>query len=174
MQGFLVGGVCFARNATKCWSLFSDLTSHLLVGLTILSLHLTLHKHGRATILSTSSITITIFHSLLCVTENIKQSHAVRGRRFWIEFQPGQGNLDHTHGDRLRSHPRYCSPFFPACGSGTPPRLQSPTTLHPYVWTKINLLLPRGCKVVPLADLIRYLSLPITIFLGMWLVLSNA
>src|SRR4029078_5334684 len=56
-----------------------------------------------------------------------------------------------------------------------PPRLQSPTTLHPYVRTKkINLLLPGGCEVVPLAGPIRYLSLPITIFLGMWLVFSNA
>ena len=65
-----------------------------------------------------------MFHLLLCVTENIKQSHAVRGRRFWIEFQPGQGNLDHTYGDRLHSRPRYFSPFFPVRGSGTP----SPTT----------------------------------------------
>ena len=65
-----------------------------------------------------------MFHLLLCVTENIKQSHAVRGGRFWIEFQPGQGNLDHTHGDRLRSRPRYFSPFFPVRGSSTP----SPTT----------------------------------------------
>ena len=51
-----------------------------------------------------------MFHLLLCVTENNKQ--------------PGQGNLDHTHGDRLRSRPRYFSPFFPVRGSGTP----SPTT----------------------------------------------
>ena len=65
-----------------------------------------------------------MFNLLLCVTENIKQSHAVRGGRFWIEFQPGQGNLDHTHGDRLRSRPRYSSSFFPVRGSGTP----SPTT----------------------------------------------
>ena len=79
-----------------------------------------------------------MFNLLLCVTENIKQSHAVRGGRFRIEFQPGQGNLNHTHGDRLRSRPRYFSPFFPACGSGTPPWLQSPTTLHPYVRTKIK------------------------------------
>ena len=61
-----------------------------------------------------------MFHLLLYVTENVKQSHAVRGRRFRIEFQPGQGNLTHTHGDRLRSRPRYCSPFFPVRGSGTP------------------------------------------------------
>ena len=65
-----------------------------------------------------------MFHLLLYVTEIIKQSHAVRGGRFRIEFQPGQGNLDHTHGDRLRSRPRYFSPFFPVRGSGTP----SPTT----------------------------------------------
>ena len=79
-----------------------------------------------------------MFHLLLCVTENIKQSHAVRGGRFWIEFQPGQGNLNHTHGDWLRSHPRYCSSFFPIRGSGLPSPLQSPTTLHPYVRTKIK------------------------------------
>ena len=65
-----------------------------------------------------------MFHLLLYVTENVKQSHAVRGGRFWIEFQPGQGNLTHTHGDRRRFHPRNFSPFFPVCGSGSP----SPTT----------------------------------------------
>ena len=65
-----------------------------------------------------------MFHLFLCVTENIKQSHAVRGGRFWIEFQPGQGNLTHTHGDRRRFHPRNFSPFFLVRGSGTP----SPTT----------------------------------------------
>ena len=117
---------------------FQILSSHLLVGLTILSLHLTLLEHGRAIIYSTSSIIIIMFHLLLCVTENIKQSHAVRGGRFRIEFQPGQGNLDHTDGGRLRSRPRYCSPFFPVRGPGHPPRLQSPTTLHPYVATKIK------------------------------------
>ena len=80
-----------------------------------------------------------MFHLLLYVAENIKQSHVVRGGRFWIEFQPGQGNLDHTHGDRLRSRSRYFSPFFPqVVDPGPPPRLQSPTTLLPYVRTKIK------------------------------------
>ena len=65
-----------------------------------------------------------MFHLLLYVTENIKQSHAVRGGRFRIEFQPGQGNLTHTHGDRRRFHPRNFSPFFPVRGSESP----SPTT----------------------------------------------
>ena len=63
-------------------------------------------------------------HLLLCVTENIKQSHAMRGGRFRNEFQPVQGNLAHTHGDRLRFRPRYCFSFFPVRGSGSP----SPTT----------------------------------------------
>ena len=58
------------------------------------------------------------------MTENIKQSHAVRGGRFWIEFQPDQGNPTHTHGDRRRFHPCNFSPFFPVRGSGSP----SPTT----------------------------------------------
>ena len=61
---------------------FQILFSHLLVGLTVLSLHLTLHKRGRATIYSTSSIIIIMFHLLLYVTEIIKQSYAVRGGRF--------------------------------------------------------------------------------------------
>ena len=65
-----------------------------------------------------------MFHLLLYVTKNVKQSHAVRSGRFRIEFQPGQGNLTHTHGDRRRFHPRNFSPFFPVCGSGSP----SPTT----------------------------------------------
>ena len=79
-----------------------------------------------------------MFHLLHYVTENVKQSHAVRGGRFWIEFHPGQGNLTHTHGDRLRFRPRYFCPFFPVRGSGTPSRLQSPTTLHPYIRIKIK------------------------------------
>ena len=74
-----------------------------------------------------------MFHLLLCVTESIKQSHAVRGGWFWIEFQPGQGNLDHTDGDRLRSRPRYSSPFFSVRGSGAP----SPTT-EPDVSTPVR------------------------------------
>ena len=53
-----------------------------------------------------------MFYLLLYVTEIVKQSHAVRGGRFRIEFQPGQGNLTHTHGDRHRFRPCYCSPFF--------------------------------------------------------------
>src|SRR6185436_9880814 len=116
-----------------------------------------------------------MFHLLLCVTENIKQSHAMRGGRIRIEFQPGQGNLDHTHGDRLRSRPRYFSPFFPVRGSGTPsPTTESDHSAPVRPDKKINLLLPGGCEIVPLAGPIRYFSLPITIFLGMWLVLSNA
>ena len=85
-----------------------------------------------------------MFHLLLCVTENIKQSHAVRGGRFWIEFQPGQGNLDHTYGNQV-THTTFPLSF-QSVDPAHPPRLQSPTSLHPYVATKINLLLPRGCK----------------------------
>ena len=133
MQGFLVCGVCLPKMPLRVDPYFQILISHLLVRLTVISLHLTLHKHGRATIYSTSSIIIIIFHLLLCVTENINKSHAVRGGRFWIEFQPGQGNLDHTHGDRLSSRPRYFSPFFPVRGSGTP----SPTT-EPDVSTPVH------------------------------------
>ena len=77
-----------------------------------------------------------MFHLLLCVTENIKQSHAVRGGRFWIEFQPGQGNLDHTYGNQV-THTTFPLSF-QSVDSGHPPRLQSPTTLHPYVRTKIK------------------------------------
>ena len=79
-----------------------------------------------------------MFHLLLYMTENVKQSHAVRGGRFRIEFQPGQGNLMHMHGDRLRFCPRYCSLSFQSVDPGHPPRLQSPTTLQPYVRTKIK------------------------------------
>ena len=65
-----------------------------------------------------------MFHLLLYVTEIVKQSHAVRGGWFRIEFQPGQGNLTHTHGDRLRFRSCYFSSFFAVRGSGSP----SPTT----------------------------------------------
>jgi hypothetical protein len=61
-----------------------------------------------------------MFHFLLYVTKNVKQSHAVRGGWFRIEFQPGQGNLTHTHGDRYRFRPRYFFPFFLVRGSGIP------------------------------------------------------
>ena len=77
-----------------------------------------------------------MFHLLLCVTENIKQSHAVRGGRFWIEFQPGQGNLDHTYGNQV-THTTFPLSF-QSVDPAHPPRLQSPTTLHPYVRTKIK------------------------------------
>ena len=120
------------------------------------------------------ALLVALFFRWFFVTEFAKQSHVVRGGRFRIEFHHSQGNLTHTHGDRLRFRPRYYSPFFLSVDTGYPLRLQSPTTLHPYVRTKINLLLPRGCEIVPLAGPIRYLSSPITIFLGMWLVLLNA
>ena len=77
-----------------------------------------------------------MFHLLLCVTENIKQSHAVRGGRFRIEFQPGQGNLDHTYGNQV-THTTFPLSF-QSVDPGHPPRLQCPTTLHPYVRTKIK------------------------------------
>ena len=82
MQGFLVGGVCLPKMPLSVDPYFQVLLSQILVGLTILNLQLTLHKHGRAIIYSTSSIIIIMFHLLLYVTENIKQSHAVRGGRF--------------------------------------------------------------------------------------------
>ena len=50
MQGFLVGGVCFAKMPVNVGPYFQVLLSHILVGLTVLSLHLTLYKHGKATI----------------------------------------------------------------------------------------------------------------------------
>ena len=79
MQGFLVGGICFAKKMPlRVGPYFQILSSHLLVRLSVLSLHLTLHKHGRAT----SSIIILKFHLLLYVIEIIKQSHAVRGGQF--------------------------------------------------------------------------------------------
>ena len=69
----------------------------------------------------------------------------MRGGRFRIEFQPGQGNLDHTHGDWLRSRPRYCSPFFPARGSGTP----SPTTESDHsAPVRPNKIKPTSSKMV--------------------------
>ena len=76
-----------------------------------------------------------MFHLLLCVTENIKQSHAVRGGRFRIEFQPGQGNLTDTYENQV-THTIF--PLLRSMDTGYPPRLQSPTTLHPYVRTKIK------------------------------------
>ena len=85
-----------------------------------------------------------MFHLLLYVTEIIKQSHAVRGGRFWIEFQPGQGNLDHTYGNQVTHTTFHLS--FQSVDPEHPPRLQSPTTLHPYVATKIN---PTSTKRVP-------------------------
>ena len=84
---------------------------------------LTLNKYGRE-IINHPAVLSSSCSTCYSVTENIKQSHAVRGGWFRIEFQPGQGNLDHTHGDWLRSRPRYFSPFFPVRGSGSP----SPTT----------------------------------------------
>ena len=46
----MVDGVCFAKMPLNVDPYFQVLLSHILVGLTILDLPLTLHKHGRATI----------------------------------------------------------------------------------------------------------------------------
>jgi len=70
------------------------------------------------------------------VTEKVKQSHAVRGGRFRIKFQPGQGNLTHTYGNQV-THTTFPISF-QSVDPGHPHRLQSPTTLHPYVRTKIK------------------------------------
>src|SRR6185437_40192 len=104
-----------------------------------------------------------MFHLLLYVTENIKQSHAVRGGRFRIEFQPGQGNLTHTHGDRRCFHPRNFSPFFPVRGSGAP----SPTTEsdHSAPVRRDKNINPTSTKRVQRSfhsPVQKYLSLPIT------------
>jgi len=50
MQGFLVGGVCLPKMPLSVDPYFQVLLSRILVGLTILNLQLTLHKHGRAII----------------------------------------------------------------------------------------------------------------------------
>jgi len=75
-----------------------------------------------------------MFHLLLYVTEIIKQSHAVRGGRFRIEFQPGQGNLDRMGIDFAPAHATFPLSF-QSVDPEHPPRLQSPTTMHPYVAT---------------------------------------
>ena len=51
MQVFLVGGVCLPKMPLSVDPYFQVLLSQILVGLTILNVQLTLHKHGRATIL---------------------------------------------------------------------------------------------------------------------------
>ena len=64
-----------------------------------------------------------MFYLLLCVTENVKQSHAVRGGRFRIEFQPGQGNLNHMYGNQV-THTTFLLSFQSVDPADTP----SPTT----------------------------------------------
>ena len=87
-----------------------------------------------------------MFHLLLCVTENIKQSHAVRGGQFRIEFQPGHGNLDHMHGIDFAPAHATVPLSFQSVDPGHPPRLQSPTSLHPYIATKIKPTSTRRVK----------------------------
>ena len=85
MQGFLAGGVCFAEKQLVD-PYFPILAFIIIVQLTILDKHLSLIIHVGKTINQPSIFIIFIFHSLLYVTEIVKQSHAVRGGRFRIEF----------------------------------------------------------------------------------------
>ena len=64
-----------------------------------------------------------MFYLLLYVTEIVKQSHAVRGGRFRIEFQPGQGNLNHMYGNQV-THTTFLLSFQSMDPADTP----SPTT----------------------------------------------
>ena len=79
MQGFLAGGICFAEKQLVVDPNFSILAFIILVQLTILDKHLSLIIHVGKRINQPSLFIIIIFHSLLYVTEIVKQSHAVRG-----------------------------------------------------------------------------------------------
>ena len=106
----------------------------------------------------------------------VKQSQTVRSGRFESNLLTLQGRPNHTSRGYSQSHTCNISPFFPGCGSGSPtsttrihaPRAPSCTRMWPY---ENNV--QRGWGRSPLAGPIRYLSLPITIFLGMWLVRST-
>ena len=68
----------------------------------------------------------------------------MRGGRFRIEFQPGQWNLTHTYGNQV-THTTFPLSF-QSVDPGHPPRLQSPTSLYPYVATKIKPTSTRRVK----------------------------
>ena len=123
------------------------------------------------------------YHHLSLLTlcgKRVKQSQIVRSGRFESNLLtwPGRPN---THVWEP-SHPHDFFPFFPGCGSGSP---TSSTRIHATVRRRVVSLLAPACgrmrttfkdggKVCSGLCAIQYLSLPITIFLGMWLVCSKA
>ena len=106
--------------------------------------------------------------------KSVKQSQTVRSRRFESSFLtwPRKPN---THVWEP-SHPHNFSPFFSCCGTGPPPSTTEYADSAPACWPHENNV--QCSKIVgwyvPRHGPIRYLSLLITIFLGMWLVRSNA
>jgi len=144
------------------------------------STYLSIHG-GTNNYLSSFNISIIIiFHFLLYVVKVLSSLIDHEWRPIRIEFLTLQGKPNAHAGER--SHPRNISPFTPGRGSGHPPRLEEPhataqvrdvATLCTHMCAAWELC-SKGVEICPLAGLIRYLSLPITIFLGMWLVRSNA
>ena len=170
MQDFLAGGVCFAEKATNSRSLFSNFSFHNSSSINhsrwaSISKQLCWNKHSKYI-----HIIIIIFHLLLYVAENVKQSQTVRSRRFKSSFLTLQGKPN-THVWGTKS-PTTFPLSFPSVNQGHPPRLQSTAILHPHVALILDFIQKRvRVKSTPRSN--RVLCLPITIFLGMWLVRSN-
>ena len=107
---------------------------------------------------------------------SIKQPQTVRSGRFESNLLTLQGRPNHTSRGYSQSHTCNISPFFPGCGSGPP---TSTTRIH----ARVRLLVPACARMRTGSKRVREKSTPRsdqvlkftdTIFLGMWLVRSNA
>ena len=124
-----------------------------------------------------------IHHHLSLFTlcgKRVKQSQTVRSGRFESNLLTWPGRPKHTHGNRVtHATVPFNSRFTEQAHR---PRLQESTPrygagswafLHPHVaaW---ETMFKDGGKVCSGCGSIQYLSLQITIFLGMWLIRSKA
>ena len=129
----------FCWKATKSRSLISDFCFQVLGWLTVLSEHLLLSIQGCPNIYAYNHNSFHRFHLLLYVTEIVKQFQTMRSGRFESNFLTLQGKPN-TQAWGTTS-PTWLFPLsFQSVDQGHPPRLQSPTTLHPHV----ALILDKG------------------------------
>ena len=140
MQGFWLEGFVLSKKQLIIDPYFQILAFIILDQLTILDEHLSLIIYvGKQLIIHPYSSS-PLFHFLLYVAENVKQSQTVRSGRFESNLLtwPGRPN---THVWEP-SHPHDFSPFFPGCGSGSP---TSTTRIHATVRRRVVSLLALAC-----------------------------
>ena len=171
MQGFLDGGVCFVKKATNNRSLLSDFIFHYSSSTNHFRWASISNHLCWKTINHPSIFIIIIFYLLLYVAEVLNSLINRERRPIRIEFLTLQGKPN-THAWRAKSPTQHFLFLLVL--------RDRPTALDYRVHRLCTRALARwnrskdGGEVCPTPQSIRVICFPITIFLGMWLVRSNA